>query len=182
MVFLVELDVDEFGSLDGPVELFPVPATDHEWAGVPYPVVSQHVPFTWEPGDAGVAPDAFWYPQLFAWVCSKRLYDLLLDIAAADIHLIAEGDLDDEPLFVAQVLSVLDVVDRENSIIKKYPTYEKLQFPAFARQDAAMLASRVFRVPGSLMTFMGERVKVAVEAAGLRGFTFTEVNWSDRDI
>jgi len=180
MAYLVELDVDNFGSLDGPEDTFPVSVVDHNWLGVPYPAVASVVSFEWEPGETADEPDVFWYPQMRDWVCSKRAYDLLAGVASSDLHVIAEGRLDVNPVFVVQVLSVLDVVDRENSIIDKYPSYEILRFPIFFRGASAAVASRIFRVPGSTtMIFVGDTVKQAIDNAGIKGFRFTPVDWSE---
>lgn len=180
MAYLVELDVDDFGSLDGPEDSFPVSVVDHNWLGVPYPAVASVVSFEWEPGETADTPDVFWYPQMRDWVCSKRAYDVLAGAASPDLHLIAEGRLDESPVFVVQVVSVLDVVDRESSIIDRYPSYEILQFPTFFRSASATVASRVFRVRGSAtMIFMGETVKQAIDNAGIKGFRFTPIDWSE---
>lgn len=180
MAYLVELDVDNFGSLDGSEGSFPVSVVDHNWLGVPYPAVASAVSFEWEPGEVAEAPDVFWYPQMRDWICSKRAYDLLAGMASSDLHLIAEGRLGENPVSVVQVLTVLDVVDRENSIIDRYPSYEILRFPTFFRSASAAVASRIFRVPGSAaMIFMGEIVKQAIDTAGIKGFRFTSVDWSE---
>jgi hypothetical protein len=105
-----------FGTLDAPEDPFPVRVVrDLDWLGVPYPALASVVSFEWEPGEAGEKPDMFWYPQMWDWVCSKRAYDVLVGAAASDLHLIAEGRLDGEPVFLVRVVSVLDVVDREHS-------------------------------------------------------------------
>ncbi len=179
MAYLVELEVDDYGALDGPEESFPVNVVDHNWLGVPYPAVPAVVRFEWEPGDAGVAPDVFWYPQMRDWVCTEKAYETLT-AASPDLHLVANGRLGEDPLFLVQILTVLDVVDRENSIIDRFPSYEILRFPAFSRSSRSLVENRIFRVPGSAtMIFMGERVKQAVEGAGVKGLGFVPVEWSD---
>ena len=95
--------------------------------------------------------------------------------------LIAEGRLDGDPVFLVQVVTVLhDVVDRQHSIIERHPTYELLQFPAFFRRAAPTVAGRIFRVPGNhVMIFMGETVKQALDTAGIKGFIYVPVDWSE---
>jgi hypothetical protein len=181
MTYIVELDVDEFGSVDGPEDLFPINAADHDWRGVPYPPVASVVPFEWEPGETADAPDVIWYPQMWDWVCTRHAFDVLTGAAPGDLHLIAEGRLDESPVFVVQVLNILDVVDRERSVIDKYPSYEVLQFPSLFRSASTLVANRIFRVPGSVsMILMGETVKRAFDEAGLKGLQFTPVDWSDQ--
>ncbi len=181
MAYLVEKDVNTFGSVDAPEDPFPIDVVmDHNWLGVAYPALASVVSFEWEPGETAEKPDVFWYPHMLDWVCSKRAYDVLTGVAASDLHPIAEGRLDGDPVFLVQVVSVLDVVDREHSIIDRYPSYEVLQFPTFFRSAAAMVASRIFRVPGSVsMICMGETVKQAIEHAGLKGLNFIPVDWSE---
>lgn len=181
MAYLVEKDVDEFGSVDAPEDPVPIEVVrDHDWLGVPFPAITSVVSFEWEPGEASEKPDVFWYPHMPDWVCSQRAYDVLMGVAASDLHLIAEGRLDGDPVFLVQVVSVLDVVDREHSIIDRYPGYEILQFPTFFRSAAPTVASRIFRVPGSVsMKFMGETVKQAIENAGLKGLRFIPIDWSE---
>lgn len=190
MAYLVEKDVNKFGSVDASEDPFPVRlVVDHNWLGVPYPPLASVVSFEWEPGEAdewepGEAaekPDVLWYPNMLDWVLSKKAYDVLTGVAASDLHLIAEGRLDGDPVFLIQVVGVLDdVVDREHSLIDRYPTYEMLRFPAFFRSAVPTVASRIFRVPGSVsMIFMGETVKQAIEHAGLKGLKFIPVDWSE---
>ncbi len=183
MAYLVEKDVNTFGSVDAPEDPFPMETViEHNWLGVPYPALASVVSFEWEPGEAGEKPDVFWYPHMQRdWVCSKRAYEVLTGVAASDLHLIAEGRLDGDPVYLIQVVSVLDdVVDREHSVIDTYPTYEILRFPAFFRSAAPRIASRIFRVPGSVsMICMGEMVKQAIEHADLKGLKFSPVDWSD---
>lgn len=180
MAYVVELDVDRYGSLDGPVDGFPVDVIDHDWMGVPYPQVSEVVSFEWESRETAEQPDVFWSPQMRDWVCARTAFDVLAATAPADLHRIAEGRLDGAPVFVVQVLNVLDVVDRENSIIERYPSYEVLQFPSLYRSASSQVAGRIFRVPGSVtMILMGEDVKQAADTAGLKGFKFTPVEWSE---
>jgi hypothetical protein len=177
MAYLVELDVDEFGCLDGDESAFPVTADQHDW-NTPYPRVERVVEFEWERGEGAGRPDVFWYPQILDWVCDERVRRVLTRVAGADIHTVAEGVL--EPVFVVQAPTVLDVVDREASVIDTYPKYEALRFPAFRRSAADSLASRVFRVPGGItMVFVGERVKQALDEAGVQGITYVAVDWVD---
>ncbi|MFE9442817.1 hypothetical protein ACFYO2_28375 [Streptomyces sp. NPDC006602] len=179
MAYLVELDVDECGCLDGDESAFPLTADQHDW-NTPYPRVERAVEFEWEAGEGDGRPDVFWYPQILDWVCDERAYRVLQRVAGADIHTLAEGVLDGEPVFVVQAPHVLDVVDREASLIDTYPTYEALRFPAFRRSAADALAARVFRVPGGItMVFVGERVKQALDEAGVKGITYVPVDWGD---
>jgi hypothetical protein len=179
MAYLVELDVDEFGCLDGDESVFPVTADQHDWS-TPYLTVDRVVEFEWERGEGGGRPDVFWYPPVLDWVCNERAYRVLTRVAGSDIHTIAEGVLDGERVFVVQAPNVLDVVDREASIIDIYPTYEALRFPAFRRSAADALASRAFRVPGGItMVFVGEQVKQALDEAGVKGMNYVAVDWSD---
>jgi hypothetical protein len=177
--YLVELDVDEFGCLDGDESMFPVAASDHDW-NTPYPAVSRMVEFAWEPGEAHIKPDFFWYPQMLDWVCGERAYRVLADCAASDLNTIASGVLDGAPVHVVQAPNVLDVVVKEASVIDTYETYEALRFPAFRRDREEELASRVFRVPGGItMVFMGERVKQALDEVGVKGLRYVEVDWAE---
>lgn len=179
MAYLVERDVDEYGCVDGDETLFPVGITEHDWT-TPYPPVDRIIAFDWEPGEGSTKPDVFWYPQMDDWVCNERAYEVLTATAGGDIHTIARGTVDGDPVFLVQVKSILDVVDRERSIIERYPSYEILRFPAFKREAAEMVSSRVFRVPGSLtMRFVGEQVKAALEAAEIKGLRFVAVDWDD---
>jgi hypothetical protein len=174
--------MDEFGSLDAPSEPFPVrDVTNHDWLSVPYPALASVVSFEWEPGEAGEKPDVFWYPQMWDWVLSQKAYDVLTGAAPLDLHLIAEGRLDGDPVFLVQVVGVLDdVVDREDSIIERFPSYERLGFPSFFRRAAPTMASRIFKVPDDpLVIFMGETVKQALDTAGIKGFLYVPVDWSE---
>ncbi|HEV2236998.1 MAG TPA: hypothetical protein VGR57_10100 [Ktedonobacterales bacterium] len=182
MAYLIRKDVNAYGSVDAPEDPVPIRVVvDHDWLHVPFPALASIVTFEWEPGEAGEKPDVFWYPKMWDWVCAQKAYDVLMGAAAADLHLIAEGRLDGEPVFLVQVVTVLnDVVDREHSIIERYPTYEVLQFPAFFRSAAPTVASRIFRVPGShFKVFMGETVKQALDTAGIKGFLYVPVDWSE---
>lgn len=182
MAYLVEMDVDEYGSVDAPEDPVPIDVVrDHDWLGVPFPALASVVSFEWEPGEAAEKPDVFWYPHMLDWVCSQRAYDVLMGSAASDLHLIAEGRLDGDPVFLVQVVTVLDdVVDREHSIIERYPTYELLQFPAFFRSAAPTVAGRIFKIPGNRFEiFMGETVKQALDTAGIKGFIYVPVDWSE---
>jgi hypothetical protein len=179
MAYLVELDVDAFGVVDGPEELFPVNVIEHDWLSASYPSVVEVVPFRWKPGENGNAPDVFWYPQMRDWVCSARAYETLTR-TSLDLHLIADGRLGRDSVFVVQVLTVLDVIDPDSSIIDRYPSYQILRFPTFFRKFSSLVENRIFRIPESpTMIFMGETVKLAVESSGIRGFDFTPVEWSD---
>ncbi|MEU6484265.1 hypothetical protein [Streptomyces sp. NPDC046887] len=176
--YLVELDVDEFGCLDGDESLFPKAASDHDW-NTPYPSTGQTVPFTWESGEGAVRPDVFWYPQMLDWVCNERAYRALAGCSASDLNVISTGVLDGEPVYVVQASSVLDVVVREASVIDIYETYDALRFPAFRRDMHEALASRVFRVPGGItMVFVGGAVKEALDEAGVKGFRYVKVDWA----
>lgn len=169
--YLVEPDVDEFGCLDGDESAFPVAASDHDW-NTPYPAVNQTVTFTWEPGEAHIKPDVFWYPQMLDWVCGELAYRVLKDCAASDLNVIASGVLDNDPVCVVQAPNVLDVVAKEASVIHTYETYEALRFPAFRRDREADVASRVFRVPGGItMVFMGGARQTGIGRGRGEGFS-----------
>lgn len=179
MAYLVELDVDAFGVVDGPEELFPVNVIEHDWLGASYPSIDAIVPFRWKPGENGDAPDVFWYPHMRDWVCSERAYKTLTR-TSPDLHLIANGQLGRDPVFVVQVLTVLDVIDPEGSIVDRYPGYQILRFPTFLRKFSPLVENRIFRIPQSpTMIFMGETVKLAMETSAIHGFDFTPVEWSD---
>jgi hypothetical protein len=81
----------------------------------------------------------------------------------------------------ASGLAVLgSLFQQAHSIIERYPTYELLQFPAFFRSAAPTVAGRIFRVPGNgTMIFMGETVKQALDTAGIKGFLYVPVDWSE---
>lgn len=176
---MVELDMDEYGCVDADDSHFPISVVEHDW-GTPYPPVAEVFRFAWEPGSAKRKPDVFWYPQMRDWVCSKRAYEVLVRSAGFDIHKIADGMLDGEPVVLVQAPNVLDVVDRNKSIIDKYETYEALRFPAFKVSEADGIASRVFRVPGDItMVFVGDVIKDALEDAGVEGFRFLFVDWAE---
>ncbi|MFD4138811.1 hypothetical protein [Streptomyces sp. NPDC058572] len=179
MAFLAELDVDLYGCLDGDDAGFPVPSFEHDWS-TPYPAAGVTVPFTWEPGEGKHRPDVYWYPRMRDWVCNRLAFDVLTRCAGPDIRTLAHGVLGDEPLFVVQVTAVIDdVVDREASLIDTYETYEALRFPAFRRSMADAVASRVFRVPGSVSdVFVGEHVRQALTDAGVTGLRFVRADWA----
>ncbi|MEU3251833.1 DUF1629 domain-containing protein [Streptomyces sp. NPDC006997] len=179
MGYLVELDTGEYGCVDADESVFPVDITEHDWR-TPYPAVQAEPVFEWERGESRVRPDVFWYPQMGDWVCGERAYRTLKECAGQDLHTIARGTLDGEPVFLVQVTTVLDVVDMEASIVERYPSYEVLAFPAFWRHAEEEIAGRLFRVPKAMtMLFCGERVKAALEAAGIKGLRFVPADWSE---
>lgn len=179
MAYLAELDMDEYGCLDGEEEVFPVASVEHDW-DTPYPPLDRVVQFVWEPGEAKRKPDVFWYPHMRDWVCSERAYEVLKRCAGSDVHTIARGELDGKPVFVVQAPQVLDVVDRNASVIDVYPSYEVLRFPAFRRSMADAVSSRIFRVPGGItMVFVGDLLKHELEKAGIEGLRFVPVDWAE---
>jgi hypothetical protein len=75
---------------------------------------------------------------------------------------------------------MLDIVDREESIIDKYSSYEILRFPAFVRSAESETDRRAFRVPGSYTdVFVGKAVKQALETAAVTGLTYTPVPFTN---
>lgn len=178
MAYLVELDVDEYGTLSGGEGLFPVDVIDHDW-NTPYPPFQQVIPFEWDRGDGAGRPNVFWHPEIRDWVCDTSSYELLGRLAPGDVHTIAHGRLGSQELHVVQAVAVLDVVDREASLIDRQATYEILQFPAFFHSVADEISTRVFRVPGMhTAVFVGEAVKRALESSGTAGIRFVAVDWS----
>ncbi|GAA2394363.1 hypothetical protein Cme02nite_08840 [Catellatospora methionotrophica] len=181
MAYITRLDVDAYGSLDAPDDVWPRDVTQHNWmSGDRYPQIEGTIPFSWEPGDKRQTPDAFWYPQMRDWVLSGSAYQAMTGVASQDLHLIARGALDGNPLYLVQAPTVLDVIDRERSIIDRYPTYEILRFPVLPRSAAPLVAERIFRVPGSAtIIVIGEAVRQAIEDSASTGFNFVPVEWSD---
>lgn len=112
MPFLVDLVAHDYGSVSAPEGVFPVgKVADHNW-NQPYPAVSAVVPFVWEPGESGIRPNVFWCPQIRDWLCDQRAYETLSALAGADLHLIAKGVMDGQPLFVVQVVAIVSgIVD-----------------------------------------------------------------------
>lgn len=177
LAYLVELDVETTGSLDAPTDRFPADSAFHDLR-TPYPALPPDltVPFTGSPGESSAVPDVFWYHELWDWVCGLRLYELLKAVAPADIHTIGRGVLGAEELRIVQVVGMLDVVDMSQSITRKYPGYEILDFPSFRASRLQETKGRIFRVPQSgTMTFMGGDVVEAVVSAGITGFRFLPI-------
>lgn len=175
MSFMAELMVDEYGYLFGGETIFPVDTIDHDWR-TPYPRFDEVVEFTWQPGEVGTKPSFFRHPEIRDWVCDKTAWTAISDIAAKDLHLIGQGDLGGERLFIVQVVSILDVIDRAASIIDKLPSYEVLRFPSFLNRAKVEVARRVFRVPGSYTDlFMGVEVKRELDAAKISGLRYVPV-------
>ena len=176
MAFLPVLLVDEYGYLTGGEATFPVDVIEHGWESTPYPPLSGIAEFDWEPGELGVQPGVFRHPEIRDWVCDETAWSVLSGAAGDDLHLIGAGDLDGKPLFVVQVITVLDIVDREESIIDTYPTYEILRFPAFRAGSEELVERRVFRVPGSFPdVFIGARIREELDRAGVTGFNYAPV-------
>ena len=173
--FLVELDVDSYGDVSVEREDFPAEVVLFDWR-TPYPEFSHPIEFSWEPGESGERPNVFWYPMMFAWVCDTGVKDLLFSLAPQDVRLLADGQVDGEPVHLLQVVGVQDVVDRENSI---YTDYGTLGFPSFFRSQGPRLSGRLFRVPESVVdVFVGGGIKEALEAHGCAGLRFVPVDWS----
>ncbi|MEV0272772.1 hypothetical protein AB0H43_28665 [Hamadaea sp. NPDC050747] len=179
MVFLVELDVDEYGMLFGGTDALPLDSVEHDW-NMPYPQVGAELTFEWEEGDAGRVPNVFSHGELLDWVCDDRSLLLLEQIGKADLRDYATGTFRSNRLTAVQVTTVLeDLVDREKSIIDKFPTYEIMRFPAFRRAAADRLRNRIFRIPEMYPdVFLGEDVRIAIEAAGITGLRFAAVDWA----
>jgi hypothetical protein len=176
---MVQLMVDEYGYLVGGEDLFPVDTTDHDWDW-PYPPYNGDAKFSWRRGELATHPSFFRHPEIRDWVCDETAISILLDEAPHDIHVIGHGSLDGKKLTVVQATTILDIVDRESSIVDKYPSYEVLRFPVFRRGSKEVIESRVFRVPGSYIdVFMGKHIQSALEDAGLTGLRFAPVDFAD---
>lgn len=179
MIYIVELEVDEFGRLEGGEELLSMDGIP-DWS-LPHPAVPALLPFEWKEGEARTKPNAFWYPQLYDWACDEPAYDLLRRLAPADLHTVARGRLSSQDLFVVQAIGTAqNAVDRDASIVDKYSTYEIMRFPAFYRKKDEELSERVFRIPEMYPeVFMGATIKDELEAANIKGFRFVSVDWAD---
>lgn len=178
MAYLVELDVDAYGMLDGGYEIFPISVTDHDWRNA-YPAVAEEVEFAWERGGLKKKPNVFYYPHMDNFVCDPPAYGILMQICPDDVHVIATGTLDGETLFLMQVPNVMDgIVEKSSSVYQKFPSYEILSFPAFHASARRSTLKRMFRVPESLsLIFVGEDVKRSLDEAGIRGFRYLPVDW-----
>ena len=178
MAYMIGLLVDEYGYLTDGEDVFPVDTIDHDWE-TPYPRYDGVAEFTWQAGELGEQPGVFRHPEIRDWVCDEQAWSVLQRTSPGDLHLIGEGRLDGRRLLVVQVVAMLDIVDREASIIDRYETYEILQFPTFVGQSRNAVAGRAFRVPGSYTdVFVGQAVKEALEAANVTGLSYTPVEFS----
>ncbi|MFG2091254.1 hypothetical protein [Spirillospora sp. NPDC048824] len=177
MAYMLELDVDEYGMLDGGEEIFPVKVSDHDRRRA-YPPLGQPVEFTWEQGDSEVRPNVFYYPYIDNFVCDVSAYEIL-STSPGCIHTIATGELERKNLFLVQVTTIIDcIVDLQGSVIQSYPSYEILAFPAFRASKRHAMARRIFRVPENLsLIFVGVELKRSLDEAGIRGFRYLPVDW-----
>jgi hypothetical protein len=116
VAYMIGLLVDEYGYLTGGEDVFPVDTIDHDWE-TPYPRYDGVAEFTWEAGELGEQPGVFRHPEIRDWACDEQGWSVLQRTSPGDFHLIGEGRLDGRRLLVLQVVTILDIVDREASII-----------------------------------------------------------------
>jgi hypothetical protein len=174
VTYVVEVDVNPYGSLDGGDEFLPASTVEHHWEE-PYPVVPGRLRFAWDTGDLRRKPNFFRHNLLRDLVCDRRAYHILADVAGEDLRIIARGDLDGEEMTVVQAITVLDVLDEQRSLPSEY-RWARFRWPHVRDESVAELDRRVFRLPYaelSLLVLVGGAVKAAIESAGLSGLSFT---------
>jgi hypothetical protein len=178
MVYLVELDTNDYGCLVGSVP-FPIDVIDHDWR-TPYPTTTATARLTWEMGELRRRPDVYWAPETRDWVCNSRAFETLGELFPSDIHGVGHARDGDHDLHVVQIVGMLDVVDMEVSAVDRYPTYEILRFPAFRRSESEAISRRLFRVPQAMVdVFAGAAAKDAIVSADIKGLRFVSTDWSE---
>jgi hypothetical protein len=173
MSYVLELDVGACGYLYGGDDLLAVDPVRHSWC-VPYPPVGERMQFAWDPGDSGCAPNVFGHNLLRDFVCDDHAFRVLTSVAGGDLHVVGRGELNGANMTALQVTTVLDVVDEGRSIPSEY-SWARISFPHIGDECDEVTAGRIFRVANrelSLLTFVGDSVKLAIEAAGIVGWRY----------
>jgi hypothetical protein len=179
MAYLAEPASGDHGRLTGGDADFPRSVTDHDWE-TPYPPFEAMPGFRWTRGELRRRPSVYRHSGIRDWIVDERAWRVFEDVAPGDLHLIARATVDGEPARIVQAAVILDVVDREHSIIDVYSTYEILRFPAFLESSRAEVARRVFRVPGSYVdVFVGEDLRAALDEAGIHGLNYAKVKFEE---
>jgi hypothetical protein len=105
---------------------------------------------------------------------------VLSGVAQADVRILGEGSLGRERMYAVQIVSILDVVDLESSIIQNYGPYQVVGFPAFHRDAEGEIESHIFKIPESPFDiFLGKVVKDSLDRAGVRGLRCAPVPFAD---
>ncbi|MFF0152077.1 hypothetical protein [Micromonospora sp. NPDC005203] len=179
MAFMTELMVNEYGYLLGGERSFPVDVVEHDWLK-PYPQFEATVSFRWEAGDLLRRPNIFRHPEIRDWVCDDAAYSVLSGLAPHDLRVIGRGWLGDTPMHIVQVVSMLDIVDLDSSVIQDYGSYQVVDFPAFRRSADLDIGSRIFRVPGSYTgLFIGDTIRDSLDGAKISGLGYVPVPFVD---
>ncbi|MBE1875861.1 hypothetical protein [Myceligenerans pegani] len=166
--------MNEYGVVYAEQSEFPgPPAWEHDWS-TPYPPFDHPVPLDHDPGEAGGLPDFARCPQVWHYACSARAVALLEQVCPRDINVFGHGIVGDVELSFVQVVGVAPRIDRERSVIDRFPTYELVQWPAFHEDDLRALGDRLFTLPGPQFAevFAGQAVRDALVEAGLTGLRF----------
>jgi hypothetical protein len=175
MAFMAELLVDEYGFLFGGEEAFPVDVTEHDWES-PYPKFDASARFEWEAGELGAEPNIFRHPEIRDWVCDGVAWSVLSRVAPLDVRLLGQGYLGVKELHVVQVVTMLDVVDVDASVVADYGSYRVIEFPSFRDGCDDEIRSRIFRIPGSYTDiFLGDLLKSELDDAGIVGLGYSSV-------
>lgn len=175
MAYMAELLVNEYGYLFGGEEAFPIDVTDHDWES-PYPKFGTPARFEWEAGELGIEPSIFRHPEIRDWVCDDAAWFVLSKVAPLDVRLLGKGHLGEKELHIVQVVTMLDVVNVDASVVADYGSYRAIEFPAFRDDRNGETRSRIFRIPGSYTDiFLGELLKSSLDEAGIAGLRYSPV-------
>jgi hypothetical protein len=181
MAYLIETDVDKFGYVHGGDEwVSPLVTAEHPWT-LPFPKVPEDLDLVWEPGESNSRPNVFHHNLLRDFACDLPTYDLLRELLRDSLHVVATGHCDRLRLVVLQVVRVFDVVDAERSLPYKYAP-NALSYPHIPPDREVVVQGNFFRVPNpglSLMSFVANDVKEAIERSGITGWRFEPATVSD---
>jgi hypothetical protein len=171
--YFVELDVDEWGFLDGGDDLLTDDIPD--WT-VPFPAMDAILDLMWTPGRNRQRPNVYWHPNLEHWVCDERAFEVLTKTVAHDIHVIARASVDGRPAWAVQVVTrMVGIVDESTSLFER----GMMRWPSFRLGAAERMADRLFAVPELYLdVFMGSAVRAALDTADLMGLTYVAVDWT----
>ncbi|TVZ01823.1 hypothetical protein EAS64_30730 [Trebonia kvetii] len=171
----MEADVEAYGFLASDDDELLARVMERRWAEA-FPVITEPLQVTWEPGESLVKPNIFRH---------NLLRDLAVDgVALRALDAAVDGGLkpyarllvDGTEFSVVQATKVLDVVDVGSSIPPDY-SWQEFAFPHMPPLHDPMTDRQFFRVPNrgwDLSVFMGNSVKHACDQAGLTGLLYCE--------
>ena len=128
-------------------------------------------------GDPGLPSDFPWLTRN-ELIMRTRAVVALRDMLEAGGEILPLATDDGVALYAFNVTRVLDAMDEENSIIKRFPDGQIMFVSAFAFRESMVRDEPFFKLPyRGCPILVGERFKERVHAAGLVGLDFRMV-WS----